>query len=350
MQQHRDIARSLCRDWPRHDPSFSEEQLRVGSLVLRVRSSQPRFLPMLHELIRTRPLGSVRRSDSHTLFLTLVEDPQTLDALAAGYESGLQRADSAGPAGQAVTEIRHDISRSIVCDTDAQRTDVLVLLGSAGQSEERILSAIMIAVYRILYHLGRVLIHAAAIGMSGGTNVLLGDKGSGKTTTSMYLGRRGFPILAEDHVLLCQRPDGYTVSGCDDCIRLTRETELLFFENGLDLPITDIGGVAKKELDPTTREEILWRPFEDAPVRRLFLPRVGDEFKVERLASLPAVLGLVASVQKRFRFVDRDDRQRFLDYFSDFVEPLEVYRLTLSRDLDQLHRLADWFEEHQERG
>lgn len=359
MRRHLTLARHLVPDSPHHDSAFETADLRIGSLLLRVRSIQPRFIEMLNELIRTRPIGSVASPAPHTLFLTILDDHQPSPELSERKPEALAFQPDGGPQGQPLFEIRGDLDgsfRSLVCETGPERTDAVMAVD--GQSaDERILSSLMIAIYRTLYHLGRVLLHAAAIGSVGGTNLLVGDKGSGKTTCSLYLGKRGLTVLAEDHVLLHRHSGSaesdlphYTVSGCDDRMRLTRKTELRFFEEGLELPVTDVAGIPKKELDPTTLSGIHWRPFEDLPVRRLFLPSVGDEFKVVPMPALPAVLNLVGTLKERFRFADHADRQRFLDYFIDFVEPLEVYRLTLSPDLDQLDRLHQWFEERGEVG
>ncbi len=355
MKRHAAIARFLSPDSLYLDGSFTHEDLRIGSLVLRVQVSQPRFLDMLQELMRTRPLGAPCEPEPHTLHLTITEDVfRDQDELVERAQRALIDRPGEGPDGENLTEMRRDIARLVICETTPRRTDAVIELSCEERPDERSLSAIMISVYRILYFHGRVLLHAAAIGSGQGANLFLGEKGSGKTTTSFFLGRRGFPILAEDHVLLHRIEDEgadvptYTVSGCDDRMRLTRKTELEFFEHGLDLPTTDVAGIPKKELDPQSLADLHWLPYRDVPVRRIFLPRVADAFAIEPIGSMQAVLQIVRSLQERFLFIDRNDRQRFLDFFSDFVDPLEVYRLTLSERIDDLDRLVDWFAERGE--
>lgn len=55
---------------------------------------------------------------------------------------------------------------------------------------------------------GSLVLHGSAVAIGGRAHVFLGDKGSGKSTTAAALIAAGFPLIADDVVVLDRRPDG----------------------------------------------------------------------------------------------------------------------------------------------
>ena len=60
---------------------------------------------------------------------------------------------------------------------------------------------------------GRFLLHAGAIQRDGRAVLVLGGSGSGKSTLILGALEAGWSALADDHVLVCERPDGLYVMG-----------------------------------------------------------------------------------------------------------------------------------------
>jgi tetratricopeptide (TPR) repeat protein len=60
---------------------------------------------------------------------------------------------------------------------------------------------------------GRFLLHAGAIQRDGRVVLALGGSGSGKSTLILGALEAGWSALADDHVLVCERPDGLRVMG-----------------------------------------------------------------------------------------------------------------------------------------
>ena len=86
--------------------------------------------------------------------------------------------------------------------------------GSGDTGEGDLYGMLTIAAGVLLAGLGRALIHGAAVLPPGdGAWVLVGDSGSGKSTTCATLCRAGWPYLSDDQVVLSGADRGVTVEG-----------------------------------------------------------------------------------------------------------------------------------------
>lgn len=220
--------------------------------------------------------------------------------------------------------------------------EILLPIRSAGASDEHLLHSVMIAVYKMLWILGRVQLHAAAVEMAGRAHVFVGDRGAGKTTLSLKLARAGGVVLGEDHVMLRRGEDGFVVSGCDPNMRVTGKTERYFFDEELAEPRQDYAGVLKKEVEAARFLDS--RPYRDVGAGKLFFSRVGRRFSIEPVGRARALVRLLDGIRDRHRFDGLEDMAGFLDFFADLVEGVECFDLTLSHDLDDLDQLVSFLD------
>jgi hypothetical protein len=204
--------------------------------------------------------------------------------------------------------------------------------------------------HKLLFLMGRVVLHAAAVRFQGNVVLFLGDKGAGKSTVCLELARQGGTVLGEDHLILTRILDRsslpgsraaahFRVSGCDERSRLTSKTERHFFDEPLEGEVRDFAGTLKKEMHAGALFDSL--PYTDHPADLLFFSRVGESFRVTELPRQLALLKLMQATGKLQRFVDPMDRSRFLDLLSDFVRTIRAFDLELSDDLGELHRLVE---------
>lgn len=197
-----------------------------------------------------------------------------------------------------------------------------------------------VLLHKILFLMDRLLLHAAAVRLAGRVSLLVGDKGAGKTTSSLAVARAGGAILAEDHVLVRRTPGEFLVSGCDERARLTERTEGHFFPIPVQAPVRELGGLTKKEIRTADHFESV--PYRDYAVHRLCLLTIGTEFSAERISRPAAVVGLLGSTRKLQRFAGPRDQDAYLGYLADFVQTLACYRIKLSPDLARLDRLVEF--------
>ena len=193
--------------------------------------------------------------------------------------------------------------------------------------------------HKILFLLDRVVLHAAAVRIAGRVAIFIGDRGAGKTTTALALSRAGGTVLGEDHIILRRSADGFLVSGCDERWRVDARTERHFFDSPLPLEAADYAGRLKKEV---AVRDVASQPFIDEPPAQLFFMRTGARFDITPIPRGLTALRLMEAAGKLQRFVDADDRLRFLTMISDFVATIAPYALQRTDDLSDLDRLVDF--------
>jgi hypothetical protein len=190
---------------------------------------------------------------------------------------------------------------------------------------------------------GRLQLHGAAAKVGNGTALFLGDKGAGKSTISLALGRAGAIVLADDQLMLHDDGRRLRVSGVDGGLRVTEATERHFFARPLDAPTQDFGGTHKKEV--RLGAHVAAQPGVDHEPSLLVFPRVGHAFTTTPTARVDAVRRILAAVAPLHRFADAADKHDTLRSITTLVRSVEVYDVTLSPDLDQIHRLVEFVQD-----
>jgi len=200
----------------------------------------------------------------------------------------------------------------------------------------------MILWNKFIFRLGKLHMHAAALQIGNKTAVLIGDKGTGKTSISIAAGLKGGTILSEDHTLISEFANGFQVSGCDGYTRITKETEKYFFHDSLPDEAKDFAGVSKKEVQ--LKRFVKAEPFMDHPVDLIFFPTVNDAFSIQSKSSMTAVLYSLDRLRHGHRFYDAADYESFIDYLSRFYNSASVYDLKLSPDLRDIDQLLEFIQ------
>ena len=196
----------------------------------------------------------------------------------------------------------------------------------------------VVIVHKLLFLLERVVLHAAAVSLNGRTSLFVGEKGVGKSTLCLSLARAGGTVLGEDVVVLRRSAAGFLVSGGDERSRLTERTERHFFPASLAVPARDFAGTLKKEI--RRGDFIASRPYQDAPVHRLYFPRITGACRVANLRAQPALLRIMAANGHFQRFAGPADQARFLGWLADFIGTVSSHELELSYDLGELDRFV----------
>jgi hypothetical protein len=229
---------------------------------------------------------------------------------------------------------------SAVIDLAPDPVRVEITIREAGIAHFDLCVHLTVVLHKILFILGRVVLHAAAVRFAGRVSLFLGDKGAGKTTSSLRLGREGATVLGEDHIILRRGRDGFRVSGCDERSRLDAKTERHFFPGLLSAQPCEFAGILKKEVP--AREVFDSQPYTDHRPDLVCFTRVGQDFAITPLPRQAAVLRLMRAAGKLQRFVDPRDSSAFLDLLLDFSRTVAAYDLELSPDLHELDRLVDF--------
>jgi hypothetical protein len=195
----------------------------------------------------------------------------------------------------------------------------------------------VVVIHKLLFLLDRVILHAAAVELDGQVSLFVGNKGAGKSSTSLALAKAGGTVLGEDQVVLRKTGAGYLVSGGDERSRVTEHTERHFFPEPLTVPARDFAGTMKKEV--MMRDFFRSEPFRDFPAHRLVFPRVTGQFGLRPLKAQAALLRLMAFNGHFQRFEGARDQAAFLDFLAGFIASVSCWELTLSDDLTNLDQL-----------
>lgn len=341
----RDLAGAIARPWSRSAPraaggglgpaDFGAEApgavtgtYRFGSLTARFAAGRALHREIVEELFR---LELEPASDSPDLELSIVD-----------VESSARHRPSWRPSEpivrrrlERITEIHHRDATAWI-DESGPRPRLLVTVVSRDRPREHVLHCVMVVLYKALFRLGAVHLHAAAVRRGREAVLLVGEKGAGKSTLCLRLGRDGATVLAEDHVVVRRRGEGFVASGCDAKMRLTEKTERYFFAAPLAVEAVDQGGVLKKQIEMTAH--LPCAPFEDAPIRRIFFPRVGEVLRARPLGGGEAFRRVLASIRDRHYLGGLEDAREMLGFFAGLLDSAELHELELSPDLDDLGR------------
>ena len=233
----------------------------------------------------------------------------------------------------------HTEALSVTIDRGSTPVHVHVRVRPGKRSHYDLCVHLAVVFHKILFLLDRIVLHAAAVRIAGRVAIFIGDRGAGKTTTSLALSRAGGTVLGEDHLILQRSGDGFLVSGCDERWRVDERTERHFFDSPLPLEAADYAGRMKKEV---TVRDVASQPFMDERPAQIFFMRVGNRFDISPIPRSVSVLRLMEEAGKLQRFVDGHDRVRFLTMISDFVATITPYALQRTDDLRDLDRLIEF--------
>lgn len=187
---------------------------------------------------------------------------------------------------------------------------------------------------------GQILLHAAALGVPGTEDALLisAPSGTGKTTAALALARAGFPLLADDAVVIGRGRSGFTAWGLPRQAKVHRHTAALlpFLEPALssrwdtygEQPVSLAGLAPLVPLEPATERRVA------AVVQ---LSRAGGRESRIDAASRPDILAALAADNVRVgRTGLLPEHRRKLDLLGKLAAAAPVFRLEAGSDLSLL--------------
>lgn len=320
--------------------TFQETVVRFGSLTVTIRYERASDLEALQELFRLRPDGPVPHPGAtepgHAL-IYLAPRSSLMAELRVPVRSIVDHRL------EGVVEIHEGIVHAWI--SDRPRLEAYLLIDRDRQTQELLLHSLMVVLNKIFARQDRYHVHAAAVGCGGATSIFVGGTGSGKSTISLALGRAGATVFSEDHVFVRGAVGRFFVSGCDGDMHLTAATERHFFDGPLNgRVVRRAGGIDKRQIDMAS--VVQCRPYLETEIGSLFFSKVGDRFEIRPLAKEEAVARMLEPLVGRHRFSDRQELEQFLEFFSNLVESCAVWDLSLSQDLGDLPRLAEFLAGH----
>jgi hypothetical protein len=193
------------------------------------------------------------------------------------------------------------------------------------------------AIYRrvvlpfLLQALGYEMLHASAVRTERGVVAFCGDSGAGKSTLAVGLSRRGYPVWADDALLL-DASAGIRALPLPFDVRLRRDSAELF----------RLGWRA----DTTSRD---WPGIEQDPVDLVavcVLSRVAIPGGIEVTACRRGATALTALLAHAcaFNLADLDRKRRMVAQYLAVAAQVPVFEVCVEAGLDRLPGLLDQLE------
>jgi hypothetical protein len=183
---------------------------------------------------------------------------------------------------------------------------------------------------------GELVLHASAVRTAAGAVLLAGMAGSGKSTMAALLGREGWPVMADDGVLLQGSGERVLAVPSYPGLRLSSEgAAIASVDESTAVPVAEY--TLKRRIIPATPEGFTAAP---APVSRIYALSPGaSDLTIERLSRRDAAIELVRHTY-RADVEDRGNLQRQLDTIAALTGDLDVWRVTYPRDVPTAIRVA----------
>ena len=218
------------------------------------------------------------------------------------------------------------------------RVQLTVVAGVTTSFEFKVHLAVVLT--RVVFALGRLRLHSAAVAMDGKAALFVGGKGAGKSTVSIALARCGGTVLSDDFVLLARSDLGFTASGCVSTLRMLSDTRRHFFGDGLEGSFVQAANGIKTQV--RIQDHLTAAPYVDYPVGGLFFPHPGGRFEIRSTARQRAFLVLIEQTRRAHRVADKADHQTYLGFLAALVQSVPPFDVELSPDFTGLDELAEF--------
>lgn len=192
----------------------------------------------------------------------------------------------------------------------------------------------------LLRRRGYYLVHAFAVAKDGRALLLVGPSGSGKSTTGLNLVTNGWGFLANDVVLVRQRPDGVYAFPTPGSIGISEETIDLVTGLKTILGSKMFGsGTIKRQLSVL---EVSFGWAEPARIEAIYFPRVVEESRC-RLQPKSKVLTLAQLLENSVDRWDGPCLEGHVSFLQQLCRQAQGFDLYLGRQTDPIPDLLSTF-------
>jgi len=186
----------------------------------------------------------------------------------------------------------------------------------------------------LLHQRGDLILHANAVDMGDGALVLLGSQGTGKSTTSLALHKKGYNLLADDIIRVkFDVENSPIVFPGFPRIKLWPDVIISIQEDPESIP--RIHKKAKKHYYPLINNFLK----EPQPIRSFYFIEKNDQTKIEPINSHYSLLNLIKS-SYCFKFFDEHDLTNNFDHCAKIVQKVPVKKLKIKQSLQDMPQLV----------
>jgi hypothetical protein len=184
-------------------------------------------------------------------------------------------------------------------------------------------------------------LHASAVAVDGGAMAVVGPAGAGKSTTAAALVRRGFPVLSEDVVALCDQGGVFHVQPGYPCIRLWPSSVRVLYGDPHALPLLTPNW-EKRGLS-LAGDDRLFQPA-PLPLRAIYLldERTASESapRIEAVTPRDSLIALLTNTYLNY-LKSKAMRAQEFRVLARVIASVTIRRVVPHEDVDRLPALCD---------
>ncbi|MBI4404762.1 MAG: hypothetical protein HY537_11405 [Deltaproteobacteria bacterium] len=307
----------------------SSKHFHIGSLNCRLRVNRPEYADYVAQFLKQ---DLERFPDWKSDFDLILEDCPSIDArISKTPAEGCDFLSESSLDGKRWLFSRGNFLAYHIADASPPR---LACLAQRGVGDHDIEAYFHLMLNRAMVTMGFFYLHAAGI-VSGKRGLLFcGEKGTGKSTLSVALGKADAIVLADDHVLLKRGENVFTMSGTSSMARITEQTERHFFAQGLRAKLITVGGTKKKEFELSEQMRAL--PFQDVKVTHVFFPEVTGKYALYPLSQGAALFHWLRLTRHLLIHPEHSQEESYMNFFSRLAVGIPAWRVELPADLAML--------------
>ena len=186
--------------------------------------------------------------------------------------------------------------------------------------------------------------HASAVGINGKAVVLVGDSGSGKSTTVAAFAKLGYPVLSDDLVVLRDDLETFWVQPAFPMIRLWEKSVVALFGRADALPkIVPDRPLWNKQYLNLERDGYQFQD-KELPLGGIYFlsSRSSDDFipSIHPLSSQEALLSLVVNNYSA-SFIDKANRAKEFEMLGRILKTIPARQVKQSNDISQISYLCE---------
>lgn len=187
---------------------------------------------------------------------------------------------------------------------------------------------------------GSLVFHGSAVALPCGAAVFIGKSGKGKSTVAGYLARQGFPLLADDCIVLSPHDAQLLVQPAYPGVRLWGDSLQVIDATETEHPLVMDGRPKRRLITPRFAQE-------PTPLRRFYL-LTGEPTTEVRIEKLAGAHALGEMLESQF-LLDRQDETELNNWFTGATTVARTglcYRLSIPRDFSRLAESAERILQH----
>jgi hypothetical protein len=189
----------------------------------------------------------------------------------------------------------------------------------------------------LLYQRGLFVLHASAVNINNRVIAFLGNKGYGKSTMAMTFYLEGYPVIADDYIVM--EPDNFPfVYPGYPSLRLSFKardhgnfSRERVYHNETDMDKIHVGAHKNYSSD-------------QIPLKKLYVLERGEKIKINSFKPQEALMKLVENTFGIIRF-NKSDFVDNLRQCSSLLDHVDISLLEVPDSLDQLPKVVEFIEE-----